>query len=211
MTNGYRNALEEARRELGQKNTMDMARFSGAALSLNPPLSWREYTLPFLGRVYQIPWPSGEVCLFANRQPASDGVSLILLHYLARATGLPPTGKLIPFNHLQEGNNYFPAFKRRALAPLAEFFANREKLLAMLVERRLQGRKGKEPGSYLIMALPRLPLYLKLDQTGPAHSPGSSILFDQSANEYLPTEDLASVGEALTGRLLQWGRGALKK
>ena len=211
MTNGYRSALEEARRGFGQKNTMDMARFSGAALSLYPPLSWREYTVPFLGRVYQIPWPAGEVSLFASRQPASDGVSLILLHYLVKSTGTPPAGKMVPFNQLPGGNGYYPAFKKRALEPLSEFYANREKLLASLVGQRLQARRGKEPGSYLIMALPKLPLYVKIDRGGPENPSESSILFDQTASEYLPTEDLAAVGEALTGRLLQWGKVALKK
>jgi hypothetical protein len=30
------------------------------------------------------------------------------------------------------------------------------------------------------------------------------------ANEYLATEDLASVGENLTARLLRWGRESIK-
>ncbi|HHX86881.1 MAG TPA: DUF3786 domain-containing protein [Firmicutes bacterium] len=210
MTNGYRTALEEARRELAQKNTMDMARLSGAALSLYPPLSWREFTVPFLGRVYQIPWPTGEVFLYANRKKASEGVSLILLQYLINSTGNPPAGKWISFNHLWGGNSYFPAFAKRALEPLAEYFGNREKLLARLLQQMLHARPGKEPGSYLVIALPKLPLYLRIDQGDQEVPARASILFDQTANEYLPTEVLATVGEALTGRLLRWGRAAVK-
>lgn len=210
MTNGYRATLEEARRELAQKNTMDMARLSGAALSLYPPLSWREFTVPFLGRVYQIPWPTGEVSLYANRQQASDGVSLILLHYLVKSTGTPPVGKWLPFNHLWGGESYFSAFIKRTYEPLAGFFGSREKLFSQLMQHRLHARQGKEPGSFLVMALPRLPLLVRIGKGDHEIPARASILFDQTANEYLPTEDLAAVGEALTGRLLRWGRAAVK-
>ncbi len=210
MSNGYRAALEEARHELAQRNTLDMARTSGAALSLYPPLSWREFTLPFLGRAYQIPWPAGEVLLYTSRQQSSEGVSLILLHYLTKSSGEPPAGKWIAFNHLPEGNIYFSALKKRALDPLVNFFGRREKLLAQLLQSRLHARPGKKPGSYLIMALPKLPLCLRMDKGDQGTPARADLLFDQTANEYLSTGDLAAVGEALTGRLLQWGRAAVK-
>ncbi len=210
MANEYQTALEKARRELSQKNTVDMARASGVALSFYPPLSWREFTVPFLGRAYQITWPSGEVFLYSNRKQAAEGVALILLHYLIKSSGKPPTGKWIPFKYLQEGSNYYPAFSKRALKPLSDFYSAREKLFAPLVQQQLHARQWKEKGTHLIMALPRLPILIKLGKDNREIPSGADLMFDETANEYLSTEDLASLGEALTGRLLLWGRKALE-
>ncbi|NMA92307.1 MAG: DUF3786 domain-containing protein [Firmicutes bacterium] len=206
MSNGFGAALKEVRRELAQKNTMELARFSGAALSLYPPLSWREFTIPFLSRIYQVSWPSGEVLLYNNRKQTTEGVSLILLHYLVNSTGKPPSGNWLRFSHLPGGNRYYPAFKKRALDPLVGYFGKREKLFSQLILQRLHGRPGKEPGSYQVMALPRLPLYLRIIPEEGKIPARSNILFDDTANEYLPTADLALVGEVLAVRLLQWGR-----
>ena len=203
MEENYTAVLEGARKEFARKNTLEMARSSGAALLLYPPLSWREFSLPFLGRIYQVPWPTGEVLLYGNRKAAAGRTSLILLHYLAGASGNPATGKWLPFNQLSGGNSYYPAFKKKALDPLAAFFGKELYLFQELLESHLFARTGKEPHSFLLMALPRLPLLLRLnpgDNQAPARA---TLLFDSSANEYLPTEDLTAVSELLTARLLR--------
>lgn len=206
MEDNYTAVLEGARREFAGKNTLDMARLSGAALSLYPPLSWREFTLPCLGRIYRIPWPTGEVTQYATGKAAPTGVSLVLLHYLVKAGGKPPAGRWIPFNQLWGGGTYFPAFKKRALDPLADYFGKREKLFQELLRDNLFARPGKEPRTNLIMALPRLPLLARLDPGDREVPPRCTLLFDETANDYLVTEDLAALGENLAARLLRWGR-----
>ena len=61
MRDNYTAVLEQARHEFAAGNSMEMARFSGASLTLYPPASWREFILPYLGRIYRITWPAGEV------------------------------------------------------------------------------------------------------------------------------------------------------
>jgi len=56
------------------------------------------------------------------------------------------------------------------------------------------------------MALPRLPLLLRLAEGDGEIPPRATILFDETANDYLVTEDLAVLGQQLTARLLRWGR-----
>ncbi|HOL18053.1 MAG TPA: DUF3786 domain-containing protein [Bacillota bacterium] len=206
MRDNYEAVLEQARQQFAEKNTLEMARSSGAALSIYPPLSWREFVLPYLGRIYRILWPTGEVLSYNTNQAAPTATALILLHYLTGAPGKPPQGKWLPFNRLWGGSSYSAAFSKRALNPLAEFFGPRPGLFKQLLLEKLNARPGKEANTYLVMALPRLPLLLRLepgDQEVPA---SASILFDAVANEYLVTEDLAALGESAAARLLRWGR-----
>ncbi len=202
----YTAVLEQARREFAQRNTMEMARAGGAAFSFYPPLSWREYTLPYLGRVYRVLWPTGEVLSHPGGKEAPTSTGLILLHYLTKADGKLPAGKWLPFNRLWGGDSYSLAHKKRALDPLAEFFGGRPDLFNRLLLERLQARPGKEAHTYLIMALPRLPLLLRLEPGDKEVPPRASILFDETAGDYLVTEDLAVVAESLAARLLRWGR-----
>ena len=206
MKDNYTVVLEESRRAFAQKNTMDMARASGAAFSFYPPLSWREYLVPYLGRAYQVVWPTGEVLLYPTKKEASTSTAIILVHYLTKANGKPPAGKWLPFSQLWGGGSYNAAFRKRALDPLADFFGNKEALFAELLLNRLYARPGKEPRTFILMALPRLPLLIRLEAGDKEVPARASILFDAAANEYLVTEDLAVVGENLAARLLRWGR-----
>jgi hypothetical protein len=206
MKDNYEAALEQARQAFAQKNSMEMARGSGAAFSFYPPLSWREYALPYLGRIYRVLWPTGEVLSYTTGQAAPTGTALLLLHYLVNACGKPPDGKWLLFSQLWGGSSYNLAFKKRAEGPLAEFFGGRPALFRQLLLEKLNARPGKEPNTFLVMALPRLPLLLRLDAGDKEVPSRASILFDAAANEYLVTEDLAALGESMAARLLRWGR-----
>ena len=122
MTNNYQAVLEKARREFAEKNCLEMARFSGAGLSLYAPLSWREFTVPLLGRLYRVLWPTGEVFQYGTNKEASLPTSILLLHYLSQSKGSPAHGRWIPFNQLWGGSSFFNAYRKRALEPLADFF-----------------------------------------------------------------------------------------
>ncbi len=206
MRDNYTAVLEQARREFAAGNSMEMARFSGAALTLYPPASWREFILPYLGRIYRITWPAGEVISHGTSKEGPTATAIILIHYLTNAAGKPPAGKWIPFRHLWGGDTFNPAFKKSCPAPLEEFFGKNSSLFTQLVQKRLHARPAKETRSFIVMALPRLPLLLRLEEGDREVPPRAMILFDETANDYLVTEDLAVLGQQLTARLLRWGR-----
>lgn len=206
MKDDFEARLMQARQQFAGKNTMDMARGSGAAFTFYPPLSWREYYLPYLGRFYRILWPAGEVLTYNGNKETPAGTAIILLHYLINASGTPPAGKWLAFNQIWGGGNYNTSFVKQAQEPLADFFGRRAALFRQLLLEKLNSRPGKDTNTFLLMALPRIPLLLRLEP-GTHEAPGRvAIMFDAAANEYLATEDLATLGESLAARLLRWGR-----
>lgn len=206
MTDNYTAVLEQSRHAFAAKNSIDLARSSGAGLTLNPSLSWREFTLPYLGQIYRITWPAGEVFTYSTGKEASTTTAIILIHYLTNATGKTPTGKWVPFRALWGGDTFNPAFIKSSLTPLERYFGNNETLFKELVLRRLSARPAREPRSFTIMVLPRLPLLLRLEEGDNELPPRAMLLFDETANDYLVTEDLAVLGQQLAARLIRWGK-----
>jgi hypothetical protein len=125
----------------------------------------------------------------------------LLTHY-SQAKPTPLTGKLVKFKDLPGGYAYERAFNKRAIKPLAEYFGEKSQLLPKV--GRLFGGIQLDYGdaSVEITALKGIPLTFILwkAEEFPA---SANILYDQSASNYLPTEDLAVLGEITTGRLME--------
>lgn len=112
------------------------------------------------------------------------------------------TGKLIKFKDVPGGYAYEEAFNQRAIKPIAEVFGEKpeELVKAALVlggTKRSFGDTSAE-----ITALAGIPLTYIV--WGAEEYPASAnILYDESASNYLPTEDLAVLGELVTAQLIQ--------
>jgi hypothetical protein len=124
-----------------------------------------------------------------------------LLGHYALANPTPLTGKLVKFKDLPGGYAYEGAFVQRAIQPVAEVFGEKPEELPKAA-RMLGGlRLNLGDSSVEINALKDIPLtYIlwKKDEF-PA---SATILYDESACNYLPTEDLAVLGELTTARLI---------
>jgi hypothetical protein len=126
-------------------------------------------------------------------------LNVILSHY-SSAKQVPSAGKLVKFRDLPGGSAYELAFLQRAVQPVAAAFS--EKPEALVEAAKALGGKHLTHGdaSAEIPALEGIPLvYIvwKADE----FSATASVLFDQMACKYLPTEDLAVLGELTTARL----------
>jgi hypothetical protein len=128
-------------------------------------------------------------------------LAALLTHY-SQGKPTPLTGKLVKFKDLPGGYAYERAFNKRAIKPLAEYFGEKPQLLPKV--GRLFGGIQLDYGdaSVEITALKGIPLTFILwkAEEFPA---SANILYDQSASNYLPTEDLAVLGEITTGRLME--------
>jgi len=164
-------------------------------------------SVPFFGRPHLVTHPGGAVRAInpahAEEPPrdAHASIQIVLLHYLLTADGTPPADRWLAFRELPDGLFYAQAFAGHAEGLLAE------KLGADLARfRRAAEALGGQPldladASFRFLAFPRLSVAALLwegDEDFPAQA---RILFDANASHYLPTEDLAGVGDWLAHRL----------
>jgi hypothetical protein len=136
-----------------------------------------------------------------HNEPEVQILTVLLSHYILGKQA-PKTGKLVKFKDLPGGYAYERAFMQRAVQPIASAFGENP---AELVEAaKLLGGKALALGdaSAEIPALGGVDLVYIVWAKGefPATA---SILYDESASQYLPTEDLAILAELATGRLIK--------
>ena len=128
-------------------------------------------------------------------------ISVLLSHYLSGKVS-PITSILIKFNKLQGGYAYEKAFNIRATQPVAKAFG--KKPADLLEAGKALGGTPLKYGdcSIQIQAIEGIPIVYILwaENEFPA---STTVLFDQSANSYLPTEDLAVLTELTSSRLIR--------
>ncbi len=126
-------------------------------------------------------------------------LSILLSHY---STACPSqrTGALVKFGDLPGGHAYETAFAQRAEEPIARVFGDKPRGL-IEAAKLLDGEPlSLGDSSVEIPALKGIPLVYVLWEK--SEFPASAnILFDTSAKNYLPTEDLAVLAELTTNRL----------
>jgi hypothetical protein len=128
-------------------------------------------------------------------------IQIVLLHYLLMADGSPPADRWLAFRELPDGLFYAQAFAGHAEGLLAE------KLGADLARfKRAAEALGGRPldladAAYRFQAFPRLAVAALLWAGDEDFPPQARILFDANAGYYLPTEDLAGIGDWLAHRL----------
>jgi len=128
-------------------------------------------------------------------------LSVLFSHYVSGKPS-PLTSILIKFNRLQGGYAYEKAFNIRAAQPVAKAFGKKPDDL-LKAGKMLDGKPLKYGDcSILIPSMEGIPIvYILWAETEfPAYT---TVLFDQSANSYLPTEDLAVLTELTSSRLIK--------
>ena len=161
--------------------------------------------MPFLGRLFLFSVP--RLALDPPRGAAGEAEEgliaerILLLHYLERASGAPLSGRLVGFDQLPGGRFYGSAFRKRTENPLARIFASAPGRLAE-VAASLGGAPGSHgDGSAILWPFPRVPMTL-IVWAGDEELPSNAkVLFDDTAEGYLSTEDLAVLGDLVIRRV----------
>ncbi|MDR0373186.1 MAG: DUF3786 domain-containing protein [Nitrososphaerota archaeon] len=136
-------------------------------------------------------------------------IAPLLSHY-AMGKPSPLTGRLIKFKDLPGGYAYEGAFINRAVKPLEWVFGDSPALLSDAAELLGGRRMSLGDVSAEISVLRYLPLTFILyvsDEFGAS----ANILYDESAASFLPTEDLAVLGELTVLRIIAAKEMVLKK
>ncbi len=179
------------------------------------------FELPFLGRLYRVSYPDGEVTPLeplpgaSGAPPAPSGqalltASILIVHYLAKATGVPLSGEWIAFRELPGGQIYVSPFTNRTIRPMVGIFGREPGSLVRALESLGGRREEFGHASASVRVFERLPICFVIWQGDDEVPPSGQILFDRSAPHYLDTEDLVvAAAEALyAARAAAGGAGA---
>jgi hypothetical protein len=202
-------ALDRARADWAAADSARCAALAGCTLSPGCATAQHGIIVPFFGRPHVVTHPDGNVRALNPshvEEPPRDAhvsIQIVLLHHLLTADGTPPADRWLAFRELPDGLFYAQAFAGHAEGLLAE------KLGANLDGfRRAAESLGGSPldlanAAYRFQAFPRLAVAVLLwegDEDFPAQA---RILFDAHAGHYLPTEDLAGIGDWLAHHLIR--------
>ncbi len=200
----YKGAMENSVKILTQKDPVQIARWSGGMY--RPDFS--SLLLSSLGQLLQVELPQGEVYFKGTQQKPLWQWRLITTNYLGRAHGTPLAGNLISFRELEGGGTFLPAFQKSAIARLVKIAE--ENSIADINNACLQ--LGGELGSRgdagaLLHFYPRFPVTVVFWKGDEEIVSSANLLFDETANHYLHTEDIAVVGELVAYFLERLCRG----
>jgi len=184
----YRKSFDLSAEALASRDWADVARLAGAQAAAGAS----HLTLAYYGRPVKVSAAPISVAATDHGPELPLAEQALILHYLQRADGAPQSGQWITFREVEAGEFYWPAFVKRAKAPLVGFFGSRPELLAELAV--LVGGEGPaQAGDFgvIVRALPRVPIQLVLWAGDEEFPPEGNLLFDSSVGHYLSTEDIA--------------------
>jgi hypothetical protein len=159
--------------------------------------------LKYLNRPYRVILPAVSISVDDSYEDVPVKDRVLILHYLITARGTSLTNKLVTFRELPEGKVYSPTFDKRANQPLLNCFGEQPRLLVKAAET-LGGREIDYGDTAItINAFSRVPIIFVLWRGDDEFPPQSSILFDSTISDYLPTEDITILSETITWRLVR--------
>jgi len=198
--NQYGNALHQAKMDLQGRDALSIASLSGSesenlggASRLRLRLWENRYFIDHPGvRVYD------EV---SGREPAQH-IQILILHYLVNADGFPLTNNWISFRELPGGIAFELAFKQHACFPLARVFGRDVEAFKRASELLDGEPLAFGDASYRFPIFPRQWVAVVLHTAVESFPASASILFDEAASHYLPTEDWAVVATLISSQLI---------
>ncbi len=164
--------------------------------------SQKAIIIDYLDQSYQITFPEGEVSLTTGEEvPIRD--KILILHYFIQAKGTPLSGKLITYKELPDGIIYFPVFSKRAIQPIVTFFGSEPEQLLKTAEILGGYKANYGDAAVTISAFSRVPVTIVLWQGDAEFAPQGSILFDSTISDYLTNDDLHTLCENITWRMVR--------
>lgn len=161
--------------------------------------------IDYLHQTYRINLPEVNISIQDDETPVELRDKILILHYLNQAKGTPLSNRIIAYQELQEGANYYPTFFKRAVTPLIENFGLAPQKLETVSSRLGGHRVDYGDIAVAIPAFPRVPITLVLWKGDEEFPPNANILFDSTIQDYLPLEDIIILCQTITWKLIKSG------
>jgi hypothetical protein len=160
------------------------------------------FHVKLLTDVYQVSHPDGEV---TGPQPnIKYSWKTLLLRYLINARGIKPSGHMIHYRDVPDGNIYYSNFYGRCLLRLGKTFKKNPHQLSLGLEALGGTAIGKADISYEVPFINNIILYVLYWHGDDEFPPSTQILFSDNVSYYFSAEDLAFVGDILNDYLLKF-------
>ncbi len=199
---GYDLAYKLACEQLAKINNMEQQCLKSGAQYLVID-SQRVIIIEYLNQSYQITLPDIEISLIDSEQDVPLRDKILMLHYLTLAKGTPAANRLIAYQEVPGGANYFPTFSKRAIKPLLDHFGAEPHRLIDAAGKLGGGKADYSDVAVTINAFHRVPVTIVLWQGDDEFPPAGSILFDATISDYLATEDINILCETIAWRLVK--------
>jgi len=165
--------------------------------------SEKAITIDHLNQSYRISFPDAEVSFMTGGEAVPIRDKILILHYFTQARGTPLANKMITYKELPDGINYYPTFFKRAISPIVNYFGNEPQLLLDVAQIWGGYRADYGDLAVTINAFSRVPVTPVLWKGDEEFAPEGNIMFDRTISDYLPTEDITILCEAIAWRLVR--------
>ena len=163
-------------------------------------------TIEYLNQLYQVTLPDIEISLVGGGGEVPLRDKILLLHYLTLAKGTPVANRPISYKELPQGANYFPTFYKRTIRPLVAYFGEEPKRLLGAMAALGGYKVDYGDVAVTINAFRRVPITIVLWRGDAELGPEGNILFDATISDYLSTEDITVLCEAIAWQLVNWAK-----
>jgi len=199
---GYRLAYKLAGEQLANIDDVEQQCLkSGAQYQIID--SQKTIVVEYLNQSYQVTLPDVEVSVRDSEEAVSLKDKILILHYLTQAKGTPQSNRVIAYKELPEGANYFQTFSKRVIKPLVDYFGHDPQRL-LSIAAILGGYKADYgDAAVTINAFPRVSITFVLWRGDEEFPPEGNILFDSVISDYLSTEDITVLCEAIAWKLVK--------
>ena len=194
---GFELAYELACKKLTGMNPEELCRKSGAR-----SIDQGRITIQYLNRPYLVDLPNAEISLKDEEEKIPIKDRILILHYLAKATGAPFTNKLITYGQIEGGKFYCPVFVRRNLEPILSCFGDQPESLVNVAQTLGGQRSNYGDVSVSIDPFPMVRIFIIIWRGDDEVPHGGNILFDGNIKDYLASEDVCVLTETLIWKLV---------
>lgn len=160
-----------------------------------------EIIIDFFSEPYHIKFPLAEF-YSPSKKTVSLVTRILVLHYLIRSDGSPCAREWVGYRDIPGGLLYAGVFARRVTEPLVRKFGRSAKSFKEIGTKLGGESGGVGDASFVLHALPFIPIQYVLWEGDEEFPPTAQLLFDASVDHYLSLEDIVVLGQMATGRLL---------
>jgi hypothetical protein len=129
-------------------------------------------------------------------------IQILILHYLSSCADVGVKDRDVSFAMLPAGSVYASAFDHRVLRRVSTEFGDRTALLVEAGERLGGTRLAMGDASVRLLPFPKMPVKIIVWRGDDEIPANASFLFDESAADILPVEDLCVLAEDTVERLI---------